>query len=93
MINRIIKDMDKKGETEREVGGVKIIRHRPSDIESINNIGRAIRSKERLEKEREIEGKKKANPVQWGNAMEKWEKIEKRHKDPVKEYLNLTQGK
>jgi hypothetical protein len=74
-IDNIIKDMDSKEEKERVVNGIKIERYRPSAIESLESMGRGFKVKERLEKERELRGKRKANPTQWKKAMENWQSI------------------
>jgi len=92
-INKVIRSMDENGVKEAVVGGVNIIRYRPTPIESIRGIGRGIRAKNRIERDREIEGKKKPTFSQWARTMEKWGEIEKRYKDSSEEYLNLSQGR
>ena len=81
-LNQILNEMDKRGTKEVKVGDITIERYNPTPKESIENIGKAIRVRERLEKERR---EKKVNPNEWKRVVEKWGKFEQ-------EYLNSTQG-
>ena len=95
-LNQILNEMDKKGIKRKKVGNITIERYNPTPREQLENWGKAFRTKKRIEGEREIEGKKKANPVQWNKTMEKWGEIEKMfsqtHQTPTEEYASATQG-
>lgn len=92
IVDTIYSEMKKKGVNEANVGGVRFIRYNPSPLEQLNNIGKAIETKKRLEKERREEMEKKANPEDRKKALEKWAEIEKMYQNPMEEYLTLSKG-
>jgi len=81
-LNQTLNEMDKKGIKRKKVGNITIERYNPTPKESIENIGKAIRARERLEKERR---EKKVNSNEWKRVVEKWSKFEQ-------EYYSSSQG-
>ena len=70
----------------------KIIHYRPTDLDKIEFWGRSARSKKRLKKFNELQGKPTFSKTV--ETIEKWQKIKDYYeqKDPTEKYLTLTKG-
>jgi hypothetical protein len=85
-INRIVKDMEAKGEVRRRIGGINIIRYNPTPLESLLVFNPANKIKV---KPNRLSNKQRAK------ILADWKQIEDCYGprlDACKNYLNLSQG-
>lgn len=80
-IDTLLNDMREKGETERKIGDVKVIRYNPTPKEQLENMGKAIETKKKIEHKSDPKG----SFVGLMEAIKSWEDIANHYKNKLNE--------